>query len=108
MARRDGKVLGGGRTALKPVCPCLKFDSQPFLPPDVPVQEWELFPFSAGVSMHSLLAASSGTISASNFAFFFFFLMFLIKSDCSGLSRQQNNLLLSLEEAEGCLLLWAA
>lgn len=57
--------------------------------------------------MHSLLAASSGMISASNFVGFFFW-MFLIKSDCSGLFRQQNNLLLSLEEAEGCLLLWAA
>lgn len=82
------------------------FDSQP-LHPDVSVQQQELFPLSAGVSMRSLLTASSGRICP-QVLWGYFWMFLLIKSDCNGLFRQQSHFLLSLEEAAGCLLLWTA
>lgn len=66
----------------------------------------ELCPSSAGVSMCGLLTASSGRSSPQ--ILWGFFLDVFIKSDCSGLFRQQSHFLLSLEEAAGCLLLWTA
>lgn len=71
---------------------------------------------TSGVSMPGLFAASSGSISLFVCFFFccfiylwcYFFQTSLFKPDCSGLFRQQNNLRLSLAEAEGCLLLWVA
>lgn len=106
VARRDGEVLWGGGVAPKPACPCLNLCPSPFYS--------QMFPWRNGSSSLSLQVfsyivflwlAQVGSIPQILWGFFW---MFLIKCDCSGLSRQQSNFPLSLEEAEGCLLLWAA